>query len=412
VLFTFLFCCLGLADDSPQAVDVGPTVQLLELVLDADPETAKKCLAVIAGKIQTREVAGAQLEALRPKLAAPLGKILAGRPDGPLYADAALLAATLKEPAGIAAAQKLFASEKESEVRRLQALDALIAGGDKSLLDGVVPLLADRKANSAAFRSAVLGALGRLDDPRVGTVVLARYAELEPDLQPKAIELLTQRPAWSKPLLEAIGKKQIPATALNANQVGKLLASKDEELVKLVTAKWGSVRTERNPEREEVIAAVRESLKKTPGDPHKGQEIFKRVCAQCHKMYGEGQEVGPDITLNGRSSYEQLLSNVLDPSLVIGVSYQARTVVTEEGRVLTGLPVEESEQRVVLKVQGGKLETIAREDITTLKVSQLSLMPEELEKQLKPGELEDLFAYLVLDKPPSDPTARKLPGAR
>ena len=55
---------------------------------------------------------------------------------------------------------------------------------------------------------------------------------------------------------------------------------------------------------------------------------------------------------------------------------------------------------------------IARAEIETLKVSQLSMMPEELEKQLKEGELEDLFAFLVLDKPPSDPAARKLPGAK
>ena len=50
----------------------------------------------------------------------------------------------------------------------------------------------------------------------------------------------------------------------------------------------------------------------------------------------------------------------LDPSLVIGAAYLARIVVTEDGRILTGLPVEDSEQRLVLKMQGGKLETIAR----------------------------------------------------
>ena len=46
-----------------------------------------------------------------------------------------------------------------------------------------------------------------------------------------------------------------------------------------------------------------------------------------------------------------------------------------------------------------------------MKVSKLSLMPEDLEKQLKPQELADLFAFLALDKPPGDPTARPLPGA-
>jgi putative heme-binding domain-containing protein len=400
------------ADEPPKPADIGPTVQLLELVLEADTDTAQKCLAIIAAKVQSKEVAGTQLEALRSQLAGPLGKILAGKSDGPLYADAAILAASLKDPAGTAAARKLLAAAVGSEARRLQAIDALIAAGDETVLSQVARILAERKANSPAFRSGVLLALGRLDDPQVAQVVLAGYAKLEPDLQPKAIELLTQRPAWSKPLLVAIGNKEVPAEAVSANQVAKLLSSKDEELTRLVTAKWGSVRTQRNPQREQVIAQVRETLKKSPGDPHKGHAVFKRVCAQCHKIHGEGQEVGPDITANGRASYEQLLSNVLDPSLVIGASYQARTIITDEGRVLTGLLVEENDHRVVLKVQGGKLETVPRGEIDTFKVSELSLMPEELEKQLAPGELEDLFAFLVLDKPPSDPTARKLPGAK
>jgi putative heme-binding domain-containing protein len=183
-------------------------------------------------------------------------------------------------------------------------------------------------------------------------------------------------------------------------------------LAEKVKRHWGSIRADRDPKREEVIAEMRSFLRKTAGNAVAGQEVFKRVCGQCHKLHGEGQEVGPDITANGRASFEQLLSNVFDPSLVIGASYQARTVVTADGRVLTGLVVEDSDQRLVLKAQGGKLETIPRRDVEIVQVSRLSLMPEDLEKQLKPQELADLFALLTLDKPPSDPTARRLPGSR
>ena len=138
--------------------------------------------------------------------------------------------------------------------------------------------------------------------------------------------------------------------------------------------------------------------------------VFEKLCGQCHKIHGRGQEVGPDITLNGRASFEQLLSNVLDPSLVIGASYQGRILITDDGRVLSGLPVEESPQRVVLKMQGGELATIPRDEIDSYKVSELSLMPEGIEKQLTEKELLDLFAFLLLDKPPQDPQARFIPG--
>ncbi len=270
-------------------------------------------------------------------------------------------------------------------------------------------MLADAK-EPIDLRSQTLASLGRADEPWVSAVVLADYSQFEPDLQPKAIDLLTERPGWSHALLDAIGRHEIPTSALNLNQVRKLMASKDGALVEKVRTQWGTLRTDRNPQREQVIADIRKLLVTRPGDPLAGQVVFNRVCGQCHKIYGAGQEVGPDLTSNGRSSMEQLLSNVLDPSLVIGAGYLARIVVTDDGRILTGLPVEDNDERLVLKTQGGKLETIARTAIEEVRVSQLSMMPEELEKQLKPEEIIDLFAFLALDKPPSDPAARRLPG--
>lgn len=131
-----------------------------------------------------------------------------------------------------------------------------------------------------------------------------------------------------------------------------------------------------------------------PGDSKRGAEVFNKVCAQCHKLHGQGNDVGPDLTDNGRSSLEQLLSNLLDPNLVIGKDYQAYMVATSDGRVLTGLLVENSQQRVVLKVAGGKQEVVAREDIEAFKPSALSLMPEDLEKQISEQEFRDLIAFL------------------
>jgi len=338
-------------------------------------------------------------------------RILTGSPEGPLYLDAALLAASWKDPAGLSAAREAFHSTGHPERRRLQALQALIGAKDDAVLDAVTRTLKRPQVHSSDFRGQVLAALGELDDPRVAEVVLAHYPDMEPELKPRAIELLTGRDAWGRALLRAVARKQIAADVVNLNQVRKLIAGKDPEILRLVKDQWGTVREGRNPGREQVIEQVRAMLRKSPGDPSRGALVFKNLCAQCHKIYGEGQEVGPDITLNGRGSYDQLLSNLFDPSLVIGVAYQATTVATTDGRVLTGLLAEESPQRVILKTQGGKLETIPREELEEMKTSALSLMPEDLEKQLKPQELADLLTFLALDKPPGDPTARPLPGA-
>ncbi len=400
-----------LADEPAAKFDPDPVVSLFELLVDgADPDTARQCLGILAEKILTREVSAEQLVALRPRLEPTLENILTAKPQHALFTEAALLAANWRHAQATAAVRQLAGSAKSEVPLRLRAIEVLLAADDAAILETAGQLLHDENS-PAEFRASVLAALGRSEAPQIAAVVLAAYPKLNTALQPKAVELLTQRTAWSKALLDAIGNNQLPAHALNVNQVAKLLASRDEELVKAVKARWGTLRTERNPQREQLIAEFRTQFRAAGGDAHRGHEVFKRVCAQCHKIYGEGHEVGPDVTLNGRNNFDQLLSNVLDPSLVIGVAYQAATVVTTDGRTLTGLVAEDSPQRVVLKVQGGKQEVVPREEVEVFKLSELSLMPEGLEKQLKPEELIDLFAFLVLDKPPSDPTAKRLAGA-
>jgi putative membrane-bound dehydrogenase-like protein len=394
--------------------DPTPILALFGLLAEgprADLAAAGNCLTMLAHKVEDGELSGEPLKSVRDRLDPKLAKILAGPSDGPLFADAALLATAWKDPAGVSATRALLVSSTRPEHRRLEALDALISARDVTVLDIAARVIADPTAGSRDLRGRVLGALDRLDDPRVATVVLAAYGRLEPELKPKAAELLTQRPAWAKALLEAIGRKAIPENALNVTQVRTLLGSKDAELVKLVRSHWGTVRAGRDPAREAVVAEMRDLVRKTHGDPVAGRAAFEKVCAQCHVIYGAGQDVGPDITSNGRGSFEQLLSNVFDPSLVIGASYQATTVATQDGRVLTGLLAEDSPQRVVLKLQGGKVETVPRADVEAIKTAELSLMPEEIEKQLTPREWADLFAFLTLDRPPGDPAAKPLPGS-
>ena len=392
--------------------DPEPVLGLFDLLIqdqNADSSTTRQCLAILAEKIQDRELSPQQVATLKPRLDAKLSKILA-TPEHPLHEAAALLATGWKNPTATDHVRGWLASDKQPAERRLAALKSLLAVGDDSALRGAGDILTHAKEHSAKFRADVLATLGRSEDPSVAPLVLSQYAKLEPELQPKAIELLTQRASWSKALLTAVGQNQIPAAALNVNQVAALQSSQDAELVKLVMAKWGTVRTQRNPQREQVVAEMKEFIRKTPGDAEQGQIVFKRVCAQCHKIHGDGNDVGPDLTSNGRNDFNQLLSNVFDPSLVIGAAYQARMIRTTEGRVLNGIPTEDNDQRVVLKLQGGKIEVIPHDEIEAMKTSELSLMPEGLEKQLKSEEIADLFSYLILDKPPSDPAAKQLPG--
>src|SRR5262249_3916645 len=214
----------------------------------------------------------------------------------------------------------------------------------------------------------------------------------------------------ARKLLEAVLANKFPKGALNANHLRKILESNDREALWAVEKAFGRIREERNPERERVVAEMAAYFHDHMGDPNRGQIEFRNVCAQCHTIYGEGGKLGPDITANGRASFEQLLSNVFDPSLVIGPAYQVTTVVTRDGRNLTGLIAEDDDQRIVVRLPGEGEETVPRNNVKYTRVSKLSMMPEGLEASMDKKDLSDLFAFLALDKPPTDPAARRIPG--
>ena len=390
--------------------DPATIARLIELLSRWKPETAAEGLGRLSAKVQNREIASDQLSALRRATESFLATVLNGPSDSPMYLPAAFLATSWNEPQGVNVVRAVFRSDKYSVEQRMSALNSLITVKVDGLVDSVATTY-DAESTTNGFKAQILSSLSKLDDPRIATIVLDRYAKMDSDLQPRAIELLTQRSIWAKSLLERIADSKIPAGAINVNQARRLRDLKDAELLSMMTKYWGQSREVRDPNRDQYVAEMRQLIRKTPADPFAGERAFKKVCAQCHKIYGEGAEVGPDLTRNGRNDFNQLLSNVFDPSLVIGAGYRSFTVLTKGGRVLNGLLAEDSPQRVVLKVQGGKQEVIARDDVDEFKVSEISLMPEQLEKQLTPQEIVDLFAYLSLDKPPADASAHRLPGS-
>jgi putative membrane-bound dehydrogenase-like protein len=396
--------------------DVAIVARLFEPIKQGETPVAEECVALLTTRVQSGELSNDYLAELREKLRWDVRWLTDPDSSLKMKLDVAILQASWGDYLSLNRAELIFADKHLDASTRAKALSALIAASKisstptkKHILELAGPVLSKSDGNGE-LADQVLSILGKLDDAGVALAVLGSYASLPKSTQPRALELLTQRAIWAKPLIAAIGENKIPATALNVNQIQRLLALKDAELTAAVNKHWGTIRTTRDPAREQFVGEMRKLVRSTKGDPHKGIEVFNRVCGQCHKIHGQGQDVGPDITSNGRASFEQLLSNVFDPSLVIGAIYQARTVQAADGRIVTGLLVEDSPQRIVLKVQGGKLETIAREDVDAMKVSELSLMPEGLEKQLKPQEIADLFAFITLDKHPSDPTAKPIPS--
>jgi putative heme-binding domain-containing protein len=372
------------------------------LIKDGHQQTARQICSALAQKIQTGEIRQNQLQEFRKGLES----IVNSQPHSEMMA----LRATWGDSEAIEKITVVVRDNKGSEQSRGMAFEALVIAAPASAVNVAVPMLKEAGV-PVSVKASLLSSLGRVADPTLSKTLLDMYSKADPNLQPRMIEFLSQRKAWANDLLDAIESKKIPKEALGMNQARRIVAERDPKLRQKLEKVWGAVREGRNQVRDQITSEMRDLIVKTPGDAKAGRIVFNKVCGQCHKMHGEGQEVGPDITVNGRASFEQLLSNVFDPSLVIGADYQAVTVSTTKGRVLTGLLVEDSKERISLKVQGGKIEIVPRAEVEEMQRSKVSLMPEGLEKQIPTNEIRDLFAYLLLDKPPEDPKAKKIPGA-
>lgn len=393
--------------DSGRIAAVAALVDALEASDAAPTAVVQRALDALLQRVRGGELAASDLQSLRDAIGGAAARART-RADHPLRATYSLLATAWGDQAATTDVQQLLADAKASAETRLAAADVLLASDASGAMDDfVLGVAANPEAGPEELRGDLLATLGKSTSPVLAERLLTFYASLD-SLQPRAIELLAGRAAWARRLLEAVGRGDVAPGDVNQNQVRRMLATRDAEVARLVAAVWGTIREERDPQREQLIDRMKLFFRTHPGDAVQGQAVFTRVCGQCHKIYGVGEEVGPDLTGNGRNSFEQLVSNVFDPSLVIGAAYQARTAVTTDGRVVTGLLAEDSPARVVLKTQGGKVESIPRRELEELVASELSLMPENLESQTTQQEMADLFAFLLLDKPPSDPTARML----
>lgn len=369
---------------------------------------AGECLTLLAGRVRSGEIKPADLSGVKEQLAPGVTPVL-DLVNSPLRFPAAQLGAVWGDAKALELIRAALNNSGFGVETRIEALETLAKVDPVGALAGAKTLLSDQSV-PVPLKGRILGTLGRLDSPEVGGTVVAVLPTLPKVLVRDAIELLGQRGAWSMALVGAVTSGALDKGLVNPLQAAKMASSGDPKVREAVEALWGKFRDGRNPEREEVIKATKAMVARTPGNWQRGEAVFLKTCAACHVIHGKGHLIGPDLSVTGRGSLDQMLSNVLDPNLVIGNGYQARLVKTKDGRAIMGIPVEDNDQRLVLRPPAGADETIPRDAVAEVTTLPVSLMPEGLEKALTQQELADLIVYLAHDKHPSDPSSVILPG--
>ncbi|MGC3947105.1 MAG: HEAT repeat domain-containing protein [Chryseolinea sp.] len=134
-------------------------------------------------------------------------------------------------------------------------------------------------------------------------------------------------------------------------------------------------------------------------DGDKGELLFSKHCATCHRVGGVGNDIGPELSqIGGKYDQAALLDAVVNPSAGIVFGYEPYLVSTREGTSFFGFIVADGPQTVVVKDLAGRRNTIRTESITNRRRQDNSLMPEPSSLGLTEQDLADLAAFLIKQK--------------
>lgn len=371
---------------------------------DFSPEEKERILTAVitgaraAGRASAPEgwpnISGRLRQNARPKVAAMVDELAA------LYGD---------EEALETYRQRLAAADNTAAGQREEALRILLQARDAATAPLLLQLI--RSDDKALTRRAVQ-ALATLAHPDTAALLTANFASFDPATQIDAVNTLATTAAGAKALLTAVKAKQVPQTMLSPFLARQIATLKNAEVDALLKETFGDLNAPK-PDLEQRKQKFRARLRPADlakAETAKGRVIFSAVCGSCHRMLGEGQNVGPDLTGSNRANLDYLLDNVLDPNAVIGKDYQLNIFELADGRVASGVVKEESAAAFRIALPGGLEQTITAAEVKKRTVAKVSTMPEGLFDALPQEQLLQLVAYLQSNVAASGRTRNERPA--
>jgi putative membrane-bound dehydrogenase-like protein len=371
------------------------------LALAPTPEHRKKLMAGFLEAYQGRKI-----ESLPKELAAAIADHQKSLGETDLA-----LGLRVEDAKAIDRALKLIADEKADRPTRLSVIELL---GQTKPAKAMGPLTNLLASPAISIKRAALVALMNYDDASIGQQICGRYHSQLPDeqdLRSVAHRVLASRPAWTKALLNEVGEWRIKSNTISMDIVQQMRLHQDAEIQRLLDKHWGKTRASSEEKKAQATRLrgliVKQKVRAAPAagaDANaafdRGHEVFKKNCATCHTLFGEGGQTGPNLTGYERDNLDFLLLAVVDPSAAIREEFTQFIVVTKDGRVLNGLIDKQDARTVSLRGANNQATLLNKDDIEELKATETSIMPDGVTEKLSDGELLDLFTYVMTKAPP------------
>jgi putative membrane-bound dehydrogenase-like protein len=290
-----------------------------------------------------------------------------------------------------------LAENREAKTEARVAMLALLGEiADPSCVGSVLSCVSPTQPESVQL--AALSSLQSFPNAEIRDV-LAAFSSLSAPVRSKARDVFLSRKSWAALFLGRIDAGTLAAGEVPVDQLQKVALLDDANLDALVRKHWGNITAGTEEEKLADVRRFNNDLRAFPGNASPGHEIFTKNCGVCHRLFGEGGQIGPDLTGANRKDRDYLLVNTVDPSAVIRKEFANFNVQTEDGQTVSGLIAEQSPDSVTLLLSTGERCSFPRTKIKVIEESKTSLMPERLLHGLTPQELRDLFAYLQADNP-------------
>ena len=284
---------------------------------------------------------------------------------------------------------------------RRSAIHTLVAARDETIVPLLQKLLADRDLGIDAIRG-----LAAFDDRKTPQLIIDRYDSFrrEPTRR-EAITTLTSRRDSINALLAAVSAGKIGRDQVSPFQLRQMQLLDDTDINREIDRLWPELQAI-SSEKQERISHYREML--TPpvlaaADLSAGRAVFNQHCGKCHRLFGAGGRIGPDLTGSQRNNLNYLLENSVDPSATVSKNFHLTIVLLQDGRVVIGIVVEENERTITMQTQTERV-VLLRDEIEEQRGSKISMMPDRQLDFMTAEQVRDLMGYLM------SPSQVPLPG--
>lgn len=287
---------------------------------------------------------------------------------------------------------------------RSQAVDALVKVEPERALDIIDKLLNDPKTKTG-FGRRLAKALGSLNTPQSRQILLELFVIAPEDLALTAARGLANTREGAEALLVAVEKGHASARLLQDSVVSPR--------VLILGVRNAQQRVEKQLEGlppgderlRKSIAKHKAGFTKSKSTASLGAAVFKKNCAACHQIAGQGNKVGPELDGVGLRGADRLLEDILDPNRNVDANFRASVIATDDGQVFNGLVLREEGKVLICVDDKGKEHRIPLAEIEERRLMKLSPMPANVRELVKEDEFYNLLAYLLEQRRKVEPRA-------